>query len=156
MAKVSKMLNAEKTKNEKLEIKFKQLNDEFEELKKNKINVENNSDSNNINCIYKTCVNCNENFDKEENNNFTCLTDYNINNIDNKRGSYSTIAAVGNTIGYSKGLNMLNSKSPMALLKNNFLNSNKNSVIKSVMKNYVADSNLNTSANNISRSKCND
>lgn len=164
MAKVSKMLNAEKSKNEKLERKFKLLSDDFEELKKININVALNSDNTGI--ANNTCANCcNDNLTKDEFNNCNNVNNFSNNNYNynNKRGSYNTVGGVGgNIIALSNGLNILNSKSPKVgvLMKNvnlnlknnyNVINNNAN---KSAI-NYDASSNLNTSVNNVSRNRCN-
>jgi len=79
MAKVSKMLNAEKLKNEKLERKYKQILEDYEELKKLSINGIGNHD-----CELK---NLNNKKDKIHNKNI------NENNI---KGCYNTIS--GNNI----------------------------------------------------------
>lgn len=151
MGKVSKMLNAEKIKNEKLERKYKQLNDDFEELKKININVALNSDNTGI--VNNTCANCcDDNLTKVEyinSNNLSCL---NSNNNQHKRGSQNTVAAGGNNIALSGGLNILSSKSPKIAMKNICLNNN-NYIDKCAI-NYDASSNLNTSVNNVSRIRC--
>lgn len=77
MTKVSKMLNHEKSKNEKLEKKNKKLEDDFEELKRISINVPlNNSESNEhiINNNKKESIN------NESHNNLTNITKLNNNN----------------------------------------------------------------------------
>jgi len=163
MAKVSKMLNAEKSKNEKLERKHKKLSDDFEELKKLNINVALNSDNTGI--LNNTCANCcNDNLTKEDEktfnnnnrNNLNCLNNnktnpkYN-NTSNNMRGSYKTTAACMKNIAQSGGFNILNSKLPPKISIQN-INLNKN--VNKTSINYDASSNLNTSVNNVSRIIC--
>lgn len=154
MAKVSKMLNAEKTKNEKLEKKYKQLSDDFEELKNININVALNSDNTGI--VNNTCDNCcHVNLTKDDNNNNNKNKHNNLTTLGNdqyRRGSYNTIAAGGNNIVLSGGLNILNSKSPKTMQSNN-VNEKDNNMNRSANYNE-ASSNLNTSANNIRKNRC--
>lgn len=166
MAKVSKMLNAEKVNNEKLEKKIKQLTEELEEIKNKNINAAQGKHKENNYGNYKinnTCANRDDNFEKEEYNsynNYSCLTDNNINlnnNYNIKKASCSMIAAGSNNLAFSDGLKILNNKSPKCLLGKNNGNINnkllnKNSTINS---NNEAGSNLNTSSNNLNKNKCN-
>ncbi len=124
MTKVSKMLNLEKSKNEKFEKKIRKLEEEYEELKKIKINVPLN-DNNIKNDDYNKNINRIGSLNKINNNNYSINNNYGLNNYNNINPQSSKISIIMN----SKNNINIDTNSVLNSSLNNFCN-NKCKLVK--------------------------